>query len=76
MHSCHRESILAWRAANMNLGCGAACAYAGLTRRPPLPASLNRRAPAGGAVYDLWIVAAAVAGIAAYLLMRRYQEGA
>ena len=43
---------------------------------PPLPASLNRRAPAGGAVYDLWIVAAAVAGIAAYLLMRRYQEGA
>lgn len=64
----------------MNLGCGAACAYAGLTSRtspaPSLPASLNRRAPAGGAVYDLWIVAAAVAGIAAYLLMRRYQEGA
>lgn len=39
------------------------------------PARLNRREPAGGGVYDLWIMAAAVGGIVAYLLVRRHQDG-
>ena len=41
----------------------------------PVPARLNRRLRRPPRVYDMWIVAAAVAGIAAYLLARRYQEG-